>query len=296
MKIFVGLIIICLGNDYKNHLTIELVYPRAQDAIKNVTELLDLNFNIMYTYMTGIALKDVDKSILIKSLTLYWAIDEAKKAKYVREVDRWLMLIEKSTDIVPSKITNLTEKNAYLVSAPYHRQVYYLNFMNTESYPISCRYVKQPFAPKFMNLYFYIPKAEVFKWLTAKFLDHGLFEIWKGWEIQQLNLIHRRRKEQIKTLRNSSSVEVGDFIGQVHLLVFYILISRLTGICIDVFIFECAIQNAQELSLFVFAKLIHVILEIYWTIFRFLLLVNRLLIRLYEVTTNRLRNCFTLLF
>jgi hypothetical protein len=194
-------------------------------------------------------------------------------------------LIEKSTYLVPSKITNPTEKNAYLVSAPYHRQVYYLNFMNTESYPISCRYVKQPFAPKFKNLYFYITKAEELKWLTAKFLNHGIFEIWKGWEIQQLGLIHRRREEQIKKLSNSSSTEVRDinnFIGQVHLLVFYILISRLTGICIVVFIFECAIQNAQELLIFVLAKLIHVILEIYWTIFRFLLLVNRLLIRLYE--------------
>jgi hypothetical protein len=195
------------------------------------------------------------------------------------------MLIEKCTYLVPSKIASLTEKNAYLVSALYHRQIYYLNFMNTESYPISCHYVKQPFAPKFMNLYFYIPKAEEFKWLTAKFSDHGLFEIWKGWEIQQLGLIHRRRGEQMKKLSNSSSTEVGDinnFIGQVHLLVFYIWISRLTGICIVVFTFECAIQNAQELSLFVFAKLIHVILEIYWTIFRFLLLVNRLLICLYE--------------
>jgi hypothetical protein len=37
-KAFIGLIVICLGNSYKTYLTIELVFPRAQDAISNFTE------------------------------------------------------------------------------------------------------------------------------------------------------------------------------------------------------------------------------------------------------------------
>jgi hypothetical protein len=284
-KIFVGLIVICLGNDYKNHLTIELVYPRTQDAIQNVTELLDLNFKIMYIYKTGKVLKDVDKPMLLKSSTLYWGIDKAKREKYALEVKRWLMLVDRATGVVQSKITNLTEKNAYLVTAPYHRQVNVLSKFNEESYPISCRFVKQPFAPKFINLYFYNPKAEEFKWLTAKFLDHGFFKIWKGWETQRLSLIHRRGEKRIKSSSNSSSTEVPDinnFIGQLHLFVFYKLISILTGICIAVFVLECAIQDAEELSLFVFAKFIHIILEIYSTILRSLCLMSRLLIRIYE--------------
>jgi hypothetical protein len=284
-KIFIGLMVICLGNDYKNHLTIKLVYPRAQEAIRNVTELLDLNFNIFYIYKTGIALEGVDKSILLKSLTLYWAIDEAKRKKYVREVDHWFMLIDKAGYVLNSKITNLTEKNAYLVSASYHRQVHILNIFNTVSYPISCHFVKQPFAPKFVNLYFFNPKAEEFKWLTAKFLDHGLFQFWTGWETQQLRLFHRRMEKHYKMSKKSSSTEVLDiqnFIGQVHLFVFYILISILTGICVVVFVFECAIQDARQLSLFVFAKLMHIIFQLLYTIVRSLCLMSRLLSQLYE--------------
>jgi hypothetical protein len=46
-KAFIGLIVICIGNDYKNYLTIELVFPRASEAISTLTELLDLNFNLL---------------------------------------------------------------------------------------------------------------------------------------------------------------------------------------------------------------------------------------------------------
>jgi hypothetical protein len=46
-KAFIGLMVICLGNSYKTYLTIQLVFPRAQDAISNFTELLDLNFNLL---------------------------------------------------------------------------------------------------------------------------------------------------------------------------------------------------------------------------------------------------------
>jgi hypothetical protein len=279
ITVFVGLMFIYLGNDYKNHLTIDLVFPRAQSAIQNVTELLDLNFNIFSIYRTGIALKDVDKSIILKSLTLYWAIDKAKREKYVREVNQWLMLTNDVVDI--TKLTNLTEKNAFIVSAPYHRQVNVLNIFNEASYPISCRFVKQPFAPKFMNLYFFNPKAEEFKWLTAKFLDHGLFHIWTVWETQQLSLIHHKGEQRMKRSSNSSSTEVLDlnnFIGQVHLFVFYRLIFILTGICIVVFVFECAIQKAQLLSLSALKKVRQFSFNLVWTAVRCLFLVCRLII------------------
>jgi hypothetical protein len=281
ITVFVGLILIYLGNDYKNYLTIDLVFPRAQDAIRNFTELLDLNFNIIHS-VTG-DVKGTNKSVFLKSNHLYWEIDGVKREKYVREVNRWLMLINSEVDV--SKITDLTEKNAEITSAPYHNQVYYLNFMNTVSYPISCHFVKQPFAPKFMNIYFFNPKAEDFKWLTAKFLDHGLFQFWTGLETQQLSLVHRRVEKHYKMSKNSSSTEVLDiqnFIGQVHLFVFYILISILTGICVVFFVFECAIQDARQLSLFVFAKLMHIIFQLWRTIVRSLGLMSRLLSQLYE--------------
>jgi hypothetical protein len=46
-KVFIGLIVICPRNTYKNFLTIELVFPRAGDAINNLTELIDFNFNLL---------------------------------------------------------------------------------------------------------------------------------------------------------------------------------------------------------------------------------------------------------
>jgi hypothetical protein len=256
-KILIGLIVICLGNDYKNHLTIELVYPRAQDAIQNVTELLDLNFNIMHL-VNGNPQERVDKSKFLKTVGLYWKIDKIKREKYVHEVDRWLMLIDKAAGrVITNKLTNMTGKNALLVSDTYHNQVHLLNTLNTVSYPISCHFVKQPFAPEFVNLYFYNPKAEEFKWLTAKFLDHGLFKFWSRWETQQRRLGRRRLEKYLKRSKNFSSnevVDINNFIGQVHLFVFYILVSILTGICIVIFVFECTIRNAGELSLFVLKK------------------------------------------
>jgi hypothetical protein len=54
-KVFIGLIIIGLGNTYKNYLTIDLVFPRAGDAISNLTELINLNFNLL----DSVSVKDI---------------------------------------------------------------------------------------------------------------------------------------------------------------------------------------------------------------------------------------------
>jgi hypothetical protein len=286
IKIFVGLIAIYLGNEYKNQLTIELVFPRAEDAIRNITELLDLNFNIIYR--SDSVMINRNKSIFLKSLNLYWEIDADKREKYLREVDRWLMFNvfnDSMAEDILDKITKVIEKNAFLLSAPDHLQVNMLKAFLVPSYPISCHFVKQPFAPQFNNLYFINPKVEEFKWLTAKFLDHGLFEFWKRLHSHLFKLNARRREKFNKRFNNSSSTESPDlsnFIGQVHLSVFYILVSILAVTCILVFLFECAIQNAKELSLFAFKKIQQFGINLLWLFIRCIFLVGRLISRVHQ--------------
>jgi hypothetical protein len=79
---------------------------------------------------------------------------------------------------------------------------------------------------------------------------------------------------------NSSSTEtldISNFIGQVHLIVFYTSISVLTAIGFAIFLLECAILKARELLLFVQVKVKHVSLQLLWTIVRFLFIMGRLI-------------------
>jgi hypothetical protein len=97
-KVFIGLIVICLGNTYKNYLTIELVYPRADDAISNFTELLDLNFNLLQP--VNVEQIGNDKLLYLKDLNYHLEIDERKREKYVSEVERWWKLILYSEEYI----------------------------------------------------------------------------------------------------------------------------------------------------------------------------------------------------
>jgi hypothetical protein len=115
-KTLIGLILICLGNDYKNYLTIELVYPRAVDPIQNVTELLDLKFNIIQFIPDHIKIQH--KSVWLKDTRLYFEIDEGKRENYVLEADRWLLHSSASTFEVMEELASATVKNAWFVSAP----------------------------------------------------------------------------------------------------------------------------------------------------------------------------------
>jgi hypothetical protein len=76
-KAFIGLIGIFLGNTYKNYVTIELVFSRAGDAIRNFTELLDLNFNVIQ-FTTVAAHIGYDKSTWLKTTSYHLEIDEKK--------------------------------------------------------------------------------------------------------------------------------------------------------------------------------------------------------------------------
>jgi hypothetical protein len=278
-KVFIGLIVICLGNTYKNYLTIELVFPRVQDAISNLTELLDLNFNVLFS----VALTNVadDKSTWLNSFHYHLDIDETKREKYVREAERWLKLILYHKEIINTELASVTSKNAFMISGPYYIQLYNLKLINDRNYPLSCHFVKRPLAHKFREFYFFNPKAEEFKWLTAKFLDHGLFEFWKRLDSHMLSLDQRKILSEDRSKRsNSSSVEVPDvqnFIVQVHFIGFYIVIAILTAICVAIFLFECAIQNAQALSLFALKKFKHFRLRLLWTVVRSLFLMSRLI-------------------
>jgi hypothetical protein len=162
-------------------------------------------------------------------------------------------------DLFETTIENLTEKNALLVSAADHLQVGYLKAFIISYSHISCHFVKQAFVPQFKYLYFYNQKAEEFKWLTAKFLNHGLFDFWKGLESRMFNVFVRTEEKRLKRSNNNSSstetLDFNNFIGQVHFPLFYTVVSMLTGIFVFVFLSECAIENAPELSLFVHKKI-----------------------------------------
>jgi hypothetical protein len=101
-------------------------------------------------------------------------------------------------------------------------------------------------------------------------LDQGLFEFWKHLNSHSLTLKERKPSLEGRPERtNSSSVEAFDFqnfIGQVHLIVFYILISIITAICVAIFLLEWAMQNARALSLIILNKFKHISLKSPWAI------------------------------
>jgi hypothetical protein len=266
-KPFIGLLVIYLGNNYKNYLTIELVFPRAGDAISTLTELLDLNFNVI-TRVTNESIGD-DRLAWLKRMNYHLEIDETKREKYVSETESWFKPIHSEEDII-KELASVTSKNAWILSAPYFIQLDYLNKITRYNYPLSCHFVKRPFAHQFLEFYFYNPKSEEFKWWTAKFLDHGLFEFWKHLHSHTLTLTERKFSLEGRPERtNSSSVEAFDFqnfIGQVHLIVFYILISIITAICVAIFLLEWAMQNARALSLIILNKFKHISLKSPWAI------------------------------
>jgi hypothetical protein len=214
-------------------LTIELVYPRAGGAISNFTELLDLNFNILEC----VTVKTIgyDKSSYLKIKHLHLEIDETKREKYIHEAERWLQLILYNEQYIINQLASVTDKNAWIIIAPDYLQVYYLNRFNNRNYPLASHFVKRPFASKFNEFYFFNSKAEEFKWWTAKFLDHGLFEFWKRLWSHMLTLKQNKFSLENRSKRfNSSSIEPPDvqiFIRQVHLIVFYIVIAILTAMC-----------------------------------------------------------------
>jgi hypothetical protein len=127
-KTFIGLKAIFLGNTYKNYLTIDLVFPRAEHPIQNVTNLLDLKFKIIQ--MTSLVNIRQDKSRWLRNTNIILEIDESKRAKYVREVHQWLKFTPRSVEMMIRKLVSMTEKNAWLDGAPYHIQVLHLNRIN----------------------------------------------------------------------------------------------------------------------------------------------------------------------
>jgi hypothetical protein len=172
-KAFIGLLVICLGNNYKNYLTIELVFPRAGDTIRNLPQLLDFNFNVI----EKVTVQNIgqNKSVWLKDMNYHLEIDETKREKYVSETERWFKLLH-SEETIENRLGSVTSKNAWIINAPYYIQVYYLNRIHDRHYPLSCHFVQRPFVHTFTEFYFFNQKAEEFKWFTEKFLDHGFLE------------------------------------------------------------------------------------------------------------------------
>jgi hypothetical protein len=218
---FIGLLVICLGNNYKNYLKIEVVYPRAGD----LTELLDLNFNVI----TRVVVKDIGEGKLtsMKRMNYHLEIDKTKREKYVSETERWFKLMDSEENMI-NELASVTSKNALLIQAPYYLQVYGLNLVNDINYPLSCHFVKRPFAHEFKEFYFYNTKAEDINCWTGKFLAHGLFVFWKR---SHIFILYQRRgsyEKRSKNLRSSSveALDVQNFIRQVHLIVLYIVVAN----------------------------------------------------------------------
>jgi hypothetical protein len=109
MKAILGIIAICLGNTYKNYLTIELVFPRVGDAIRNFTELLDLNFNVLRS--VGLEEIGYGKSAEVKYNYWHVEIDKTKTEKYVSEVERGLKLTSDSIEKISNELASVTSKN-----------------------------------------------------------------------------------------------------------------------------------------------------------------------------------------
>jgi hypothetical protein len=154
-------------------------------------------------------------------------------------------------------------------------QVHYLNTITQRNYPLSCHFVKRLFAQEFRELYFFNPKAEEFKWWTTKFLDHGLFVFWKRLHSHFLTLnqsyyVSLQFRSEKSNTSSGEALGISNFIGQVHLIAFYIVMSVLTAICIAIFLLECLTPKARELSLFVLTIFKHASLQVFWTIVRFI--------------------------
>jgi hypothetical protein len=222
----------------------------------------------------------------LKRFGYHLEIDETKREKYVSEADTWFRLIPYNRENIRNELAPVKSKNAWIRSEPYYIQVHNLNLITQRNYPLSCHFVKRPFAHQFREFYFFNPKAEELKWWTAKFLDHGLFEFWKRLDSHLKTIDERYLSLKMRSKKsNLSSTEAPDlqnFIGQFHLIEFYIVISVLTGICVGICLLDCTMQNTQELSLFVLTKFTHLSLQLLWTIVRFLYLMSRLIGLLYE--------------
>jgi hypothetical protein len=114
---FIGLLVICLENTYKNYLAIELVYPRTGETICNLSELLDLNFRLIQSF--NVKNPGYSKSHLLIYLNYDVEIDETKRENYVREANRWFKLIpyNEANNII-SVLASFTSKDAYITYAP----------------------------------------------------------------------------------------------------------------------------------------------------------------------------------
>jgi hypothetical protein len=120
----------------------------------------------------------------------------------------------------------------------------------------------------------------------ATFLDHGLFEFWKRLEGHALILLQRQKSRQMRArtskFRSVEAFDLQNFIGQVHHIMFYIGMAKLTAICIAIFLLEISTEKARELSLFVLTKFTHFSLQLWWAIVRFLYLMSRLIGNMYK--------------
>jgi hypothetical protein len=142
------------------------------------------------------------------------------------------------------------------MAGTYHLETYYSNGFTGMIHPISSSFVKRPYAHQFRELYFFNPKAQQFKLWTGAFLGSRCILVLETFAYRQLILIQRRNSLGNFNSNSTDGLDVNNFIGQVHLSVYYIVVfhNKSNLHCYTV-LFKCALRNAQQLSLFNLTKL-----------------------------------------
>jgi hypothetical protein len=87
---------------------------RAGDAIRNFTELLDLNFH----ELESVRVEDIgyDKSTWLKGVNYHLEIDGRRREKYAREAERWWKFGLHDEETIINELASVTSKNAWILS------------------------------------------------------------------------------------------------------------------------------------------------------------------------------------
>jgi hypothetical protein len=269
MNILIGLCVIYLGNEYKNHLTIELYFPRSTNAIATTTQLLDRGYKIGLEDSGSVGFSNKFMGHLE---SFKYEIDKEKRDRYVQNASKWLAvkwsadLTETLIDI--SKVDGMYAK--HLITTDSH-QIFILNLAKAISYPRTCSFVKRPLQTHFHRIFFLNSKMDELKWWTQIFVQHGLFVRWKAmYEQMEKLIVHKIELDAYYKKTNSSSVSadiISDYVQQVHLSIgLYTIFAILMLIGFLVFVAEnMSAVSAKTLGVFIVRKSKHVGFMIMWT-------------------------------
>jgi hypothetical protein len=159
LNVMLSLVVIYLGNEYKNFLTIDLVFPRTTKAIQNLTGLLDLGYTLhLHSNLTP---SRANNSIFYHTAGIEYEINTEKRANYVQNARDWLKFSTFSTETWIKRVMNVDQKkNAICIRSLHSYQKIILKVIKILSYPSSsCNFVTRSFSSRLQTIYAYNPKA-----------------------------------------------------------------------------------------------------------------------------------------